>query len=53
MPIEDPSYTFKLGGFVDSFLLDENQRFVLSPAPNSSTGGLLQIQKVAPTERNR
>ena len=53
IPTEDPSYTFKLGGFVDAFLLDENHRFIMSPAPNPSAGGLLQIQKLVPTERNR
>jgi hypothetical protein len=53
IPTEDPTYAFKLGGFVDAFLLDENHRFIMSPAPNPSTGGLLQIQKLVPTERNR
>lgn len=53
IPTEDPSFTFKLGGFVDAFLLNEDHSFLLSPAPNPSTGGLLQIQKVAPIERNR
>lgn len=53
IPTEDPSYIFKLGGFVDAFLLNEDHRFVLSPASTPSTGGLLQIQKVAGVERNR
>lgn len=53
IPAEDPTYTFKLGGFVDAFLLDENHRFLLSPAPNPSAGGLVHLQKTAPIERNR
>lgn len=53
IPAEDPTYTYKLGGFMDSFLLNENYHFILSPAPNPSTGGLQYIPKIAATERNR
>ncbi len=53
IPTEDPTFTFKLGGYLDSFLLNENYQFILSPAPNPSTGGLQYIPKIAATERNR